>query len=78
MFMQPIEHPAIVRSADRPVALKVMAGSLAIAALAPIIALWWIAAAVWLPVAAVVRVVGSAARASYDIALYAGEVTIGR
>jgi hypothetical protein len=78
MFMQPIEHPVLVRSRRRRLALKLVVGSLSILALAPIMALWWIAAAVWLPLAAVTRSVGSVARASYDIALFAGEAVVGR
>ena len=78
MFMQPIEHPVIERSRRRRVALKLVVGSVSILALAPIMAVWWIATLVWLPVAAVTRSVGSVARASYDVALFAGEAVVGR
>jgi hypothetical protein len=78
MFMHPIEHPVIQRSRQRPVALKLVAGSLFIAAMALVMTLWWIATAVWLPIAAAVRFTGSAVRASYECVIYAGEAVVGR
>lgn len=78
MFMQPIEHPAIQRSRQRRLALKLFAGSLFIAAMFLVMALWWIVTAVWLPIAAAARLARSAVRASYECVLYAGEAVIGR
>jgi len=78
MFMQPIEHPVIERSRRRNVTLKLIVGGLSIAAMVPVMALWWIGTAVWLPVAGAARVTRFAARASYDFALFAGESVIGR
>lgn len=78
MFMHPIEHPVIRRSRQRGVALKLVVGGLFIAAMAPVMVLWWAMTAVWLPIAAAVRFTGSAVRASYECVIYAGEAVVGR
>jgi hypothetical protein len=78
MFMQPIDHPVIQRSSQRRIGLKLAVGILAIAAMAPIMALWWMTTLAWLPIAAAGRIVRATARASFDFALFAGEAVVGR